>query len=189
MEMHRLEAPAESRKIQKAQRSGAPLRADKVQETVRRYDTKMPLPGTLDWKIYLALSEICEFAAVTEHPVGWRQSTGRMSRDVTAMMQATELISRWLSEKWPDLRKEVGHRRTYNLRTYLARRATENKHFSIALRYHAKACAARLAGLLERASLDFCCRFLPEMAGIKWSTPRQLVLAFGPHSHSENLQA
>jgi hypothetical protein len=129
MEMHRLEAPAESRKIQKAQRSDAPLRAGKGQDTVGGYDTKMPLHGTLDRKIYLALSEICEFAAVTEHPVGWRQSTGRMSRDVTAMVQATELISRWLSEKRTDLPKEVGHRRTYNLRTYLARRATENELF------------------------------------------------------------
>ena len=44
--------------------------------------------GTEDWKLYLRLAEICEFAVVPELLVGYRKSESSMSADVSGMARS-----------------------------------------------------------------------------------------------------
>src|ERR1700730_14533733 len=107
------------------------------------YDTSLLPPGSVDWKLYLALSECCEFAQVADYLVGYRQSFESMSRDVIAITRSKELVTRWLFEKWPNLSQEVKSLSTYNAGVYLANRALENGQFAAALAYRLKAFKAR----------------------------------------------
>ncbi len=57
-------------------------------DAVGGYDTG--LRGAEDWMLYLALSDICEFAVIPEYLVGYRQWTGANSMNVAAMEQGME---------------------------------------------------------------------------------------------------
>jgi glycosyltransferase involved in cell wall biosynthesis len=140
-------------------------------DAVGGYDPGLQPHGAEDWKLYLALSEVCEFKVVPEYLVGYRQSTGSVSRDVTAMAQSLELVTLWLFEKWPNLPDEVRRSSIYNNGVYLARRAMENNQFTAALRYRLIAYKARPAAFLERSSFEFGACVLAQMLGI-----RQMVL-------------
>jgi glycosyltransferase involved in cell wall biosynthesis len=137
-------------------------------DAVGGYDSSLQPRGADDWKLYLALSEICEFAVLPEYLVGYRQWTGSMSRGaVTGMAQSTELVERWLCQKWPDLPDEVRRQRVYGTNAYLAGMALDNDQLAVAWRHRTRAYQARPELLFKRSSLKFGARFLARMVGFK----------------------
>ena len=138
-------------------------------DAIGGYDPSLKPHGAEDWKLYLSLSGLCEFAVVPEHLVGYRQSTGGLSRNVTAMAQSTELVAQWLFENWPDLPSELRRSRKYRTSVYLAQLSLDTNQFASALRYLAKGYQAYPAGVFERSSLEFGARFLPRLLGIRKS--------------------
>jgi glycosyltransferase involved in cell wall biosynthesis len=129
-------------------------------DAVGGYDESLRPHGAEDWKLYLALSEICDFAVIGEYLVGYRQWTGSLSRDVTAMAQSVELVARWLTEKWPDLARELSCQTKYNMNIYFAGRALDNRKVFEALRYRARAYRNNPAALLERSNFGFLARMV-----------------------------
>jgi glycosyltransferase involved in cell wall biosynthesis len=140
-------------------------------DAVGGYDPGVRPSGAEDWKLYLTLSEICEFKVVRDYLVGYRQSTGSMSRDVRTMAQSMENVTRWIFEKWPNLPDEVRNANVYNTCAYLARKSMENSQFTAALKYQLMAYKARPGAFLERSNFEFGARILTQMLGI-----RQMVL-------------
>ena len=147
--------------------SSSPLIKRSCIDEVGGYD--LNLRGAEDWKLYLALSEICEFAVVPEWLVGYRQWAGNMSRDVARMAQSMKLVGRWLAEKWPDMPKALSREREYRSSVYLAQQALEQNQFFNALRYRATGYTIRPATLIERSSFIFGTRLLARMVGLKGS--------------------
>jgi hypothetical protein len=147
--------------------SSSPLIKRSCIDAIGGYDSSLQPHGAEDWKLYLALSEICEFAVIPEHLVGYRQSTGSLSRDVAGMAQSAELVVRWMTEKWPDLPEEVRRRRTYNIYSYLAGTALGNDQSLRALQYKSRACRARPAKLFDRSNLYFGVRLLARMTVLR----------------------
>jgi glycosyltransferase involved in cell wall biosynthesis len=156
--------------------SSSPLIRRSCLDAVGGYDPSLQPHGAEDWKLYLALSEICEFAVIPEYLVGYRQSNGSLSRDVAAMAKSTELVECWLIEKWPNLPEELRRQRRYYSSVYLARLALDNNKFVESLRYLARGYRARPAGLLERSSFEFGARFLARIAGFRRAVLRQYGL-------------
>lgn len=147
--------------------SSSPLIKRACLDAIGGYDSNLVPHGAEDWKLYLALSEICEFAVVPEYLVGYRQSGGSLSRDVTPMERSIELVASWLFEKWPNLPEELKRQRIYYSGISLAQRALDNDRFVAALRYRARAYKARPAALLERSSFEFGARLLFRMTGLR----------------------
>ena len=147
--------------------SSSPLIKRSCIDAVGGYDATLKPHGADDWKLYLALSEFCEFAVVPEYLVGYRQFAGSLSRDVAAMEQSTELVARWLYEKWPDLPEKLRRERKYKTCVYLAQLALDNNNFSAALRYRAQAYKVRPLGLPERSAFEFAVRFLARKLGLR----------------------
>jgi len=149
--------------------ASSPLIKRSCIDAVGGYDMNLQPPGAHDWKLYLALSEICEFAVIPEYLVGYRRWTASMSGDVTAMSQSVELVERWLSEKWPNLPDEVGRQRKYCMSSYLAQQALKNKQFVSAFRHGEAAYRARPTEWLELSRF----RFLARISGLKRSLRRE----------------
>ena len=147
--------------------SSSPLIKRSYIDAVGGYDSSLQPHGAEDWKLYLALSEICEFAVLPEHLVGYRQLIGSLSRAVTGMAQSTELVERWLCQKWPDLPDEVRRQRVYDINVYFAGRALDAHQLALAWRCRTRAYQARPAALFERSSLKFGALFLARMVGFK----------------------
>jgi glycosyltransferase involved in cell wall biosynthesis len=153
--------------------ASSPLIKRSCIDAIGGYDASLVPAGAADWKLYLALSECCEFAQVPDYLVGYRRSPGSISRDVTVMAQSMELVTRWLFEKWPNLPQEVRATSAYSTGIYLAYRALENGQFRAALAYRLKAYKARPAGLLERSSVEFVARLFAQMFGIRQMVRRR----------------
>jgi len=135
-------------------------------EAVGGYDIDLQPHGAEDWKLYLALSEICGFAVVPEYLVGYRESTGSLSKNVAGMAQSIELVGRWLIQKWPDLPEHIRRKREYGTYIYLARLALDNREFKSSFEYFKAGCQANPAGLLKSSNLVFGIRFLARVAGL-----------------------
>jgi glycosyltransferase involved in cell wall biosynthesis len=144
--------------------SSSPLIKRCYFDAVGGYDTGLAPSGAVDWKLYLALSDVCEFAIVPEYCVGYRAWTGGMSRDVGAMVQSNDLVDRWLFEKWPDLHREVRRRKSYYSNLYFSRLALDNNQLWMAAYYHAQACRAHPGALLGRSNVDSVIALLARMA-------------------------
>jgi glycosyltransferase involved in cell wall biosynthesis len=149
------------------QNSSSPLIRRSYFDAVGGYDCNLRPQGAEDWKFYLALSEICEFAVIPEYLVGYRQSAGSLSRNVAGMAQSTELVVRWMIEKWPELSVELRRLRKYNTNAYLAWTALRNKQLLKALQYWAGACRARPVTLFEQSSLYFVVDLLARLSGLR----------------------
>jgi glycosyltransferase involved in cell wall biosynthesis len=149
------------------QTSSAPLMKRACIDQVGGYDIELQPQGAEDWKLYLALSEVCEFAVVPEYLVGYRQSTESLTRDITGMAGSIELVVRWLTEKWRDLPEELGRKRTYEMNAFLASRALCNDQFLKALYYRARAYRARPAKLPDRSDFGFVAHLLFRMTGLR----------------------
>jgi hypothetical protein len=140
------------------------------------YDANLQPQGADDWKLYLALSEICDFAVVPRYLVGYRQWTGSISRNLALMSQSQDNVIRWLFEKRPDFSDELKRHAAYQVSVFMAHRAIDNSQFGAALRYVGKACKTHPAGLLDRATFRFGARFLARVAGLGRSKLRKLGL-------------
>jgi glycosyltransferase involved in cell wall biosynthesis len=140
-------------------------------DAVGGYDSNRTL-GTdtaEDWKLYLALAEICEFAVVTAHLVGYRRLTGSMSRKIAKMEQGMELVARWIVEKWPNMPRETVRQMNYHKDIYLAHLALTTNDFSNAFHFQMRSYKTQPMALLTVESLKFYVRLVARMAGLKRS--------------------
>ena len=153
--------------------ASSPLIKRSCIDAIGGYDTDLLPPGSADWKLYLALSEICEFAQVPDYLVGYRRSTESMSRDVGAMAQSNELVRRWLFQRRPSLTKQIKALSIYNSNVYLSHRAIDNSQFRLALAHRLKAYRACPGASLGYSSFEFAARMLAQMLGIRQMIRRQ----------------
>jgi glycosyltransferase involved in cell wall biosynthesis len=136
-------------------------------EAVGGYNIDLRPSGAEDWMLYLALSDLCEFAVVPDYLVGYRQWTGANSMNVAAMEQSMEQVTRWIFQKWPTLSDSVKHWNAYCTNVYLASRAIATNRLAAALRYRVAAYRARPAALLELSSFMQTARLLSRAAGLR----------------------
>jgi glycosyltransferase involved in cell wall biosynthesis len=167
--------------------ASTPLMKRSSIDAVGGYDPALRPQGADDWKLYLALSEICEFAVIPEYLVGYRQASGSISRDVTAMGQSMANVAHWMFERRPDLSTELKRRSIYGINAFMALRALDSDQFFTGLRFLAKAYKADPAGLFDQMTLEFGVRFVARMAGLKRSDLRRRGLR--PQVNFEELQA
>ena len=120
-----------------------------------------------DWRMNLSLAEICEFAVVPAHLVGYRRSRESASRDVTAMAMGMEAVSNWIIEKWPNTPPEALQKMIYRRNDYLANRALTNNQFRAAMRYDLQGLKAWPQIALSPNTAGFAVRLLARVAGIK----------------------
>src|SRR5580700_1316546 len=80
--------------------ASVPLIRRSYLDAVGGYDTRL-VKGSEDWKLNLTLAEICEFAVVPIHLVGYRRSSTSMSKNTAAMEQSIDHVERWIIDKWP----------------------------------------------------------------------------------------
>jgi glycosyltransferase involved in cell wall biosynthesis len=152
--------------------SSSPLIRRACFDAIGGYDVNLKPHGAEDWKLYLALSDICEFAVISEYLVGYRQSSGSLSKNVKGMDESLVLVSRWLFQKWPDLsNEEVKRRLMYNINRYLAGLALDSEQWVAAIRYRLR--AVRQAGYIECSSLEFGARLLARLLGLRRAVFKQ----------------
>lgn len=120
-----------------------------------------------DWKLQLCLAEICEFAVVPAHLVGYRRTTGSASKNITRMARSMENVSRWVLQRWPDTPPEIFDGMDYHRNSYLAHLALTNNQFDTAVRYTLKSLKARPLALFSRPTLTFGARLLVRMSGLR----------------------
>jgi glycosyltransferase involved in cell wall biosynthesis len=145
--------------------SSIPLFRRAFFERVGGYDVELP-QGAEDWKLYLALSEICEFEVIPEYLVGYRQYSASLSRDASGMAASQDGVIRWLTEKWPSLPEEIKRERTYRADCYLATKALSNNKFRQAVYFRARAHKARPEKLLGFENIAFAARLLLRTIGL-----------------------
>jgi glycosyltransferase involved in cell wall biosynthesis len=144
-------------------------------DAVGGYDATLALQAAHDWKFYLALSEICEFALVPEYLIGYRQHGTNVSRDISLNAQSAQLVMQWLFARRPDLPETVKRQCIYNMNVFLSNRALDTGRLLEALRRRAHGCGAYPFGLLDRATLVFGIRWLARAVGLR----RAMLAQFG----------
>jgi glycosyltransferase involved in cell wall biosynthesis len=122
-----------------------------------------------DWKLYLSLAEICEYAVVAERHVGYRRTTSGASRNLEAMAAGLEQVSRWIVERRPELPTDVIGEMIYNRCCYVTHLAFTTNNLAAALRYQARGFAARPAELLSSAPWIFSARLLARFFRVRRS--------------------
>jgi len=149
-----------------------PLMRRSYLDAVGGYDSNRTL-GTdtaEDWKLYLSLAEICDFAVVKAHLVGYRRLTGSMSRKIAKMANGMELVARWIVEKWPNLPPEVIRQMNYHKNIYLAHLALTTNDFANALAYQVRSYKAQPSALFTIANLKFYLRLIARIVGLRRSS-------------------
>ena len=165
----------------------SPLIKRSLIDAVGGYDANLRPQGADDWKLYLALSEICEFAVIPEYLVGYRQAAGSASRNLKAMGQSMENVARWMYERRPDLAKGLKDQTIYGVNVFIAQRALDGDLFGTALRYQTKAYKSHPFGVFDQATFDFALRCFARMTGLKRSKIRRRGV--GPQVDFEKFQA
>jgi len=153
------------------------MRKDRVLE-VGGYDPELrarEAQGCEDWKLYLSLAERYDFAVVPACLVGYRQTTGMMSRNLRAMRRSYDLVFDDIRRRHPELPEAVWRRNATFFAVWLAsldvsafrpmvaalredplccvRRPTRKMLLLLPLRYayqHVRKRYPKLAGWLER---------------------------------------
>jgi glycosyltransferase involved in cell wall biosynthesis len=167
--------------------SSNPLFRRSYFEDVGGYDPNlrvMNAQGCEDWKLYLSLAEICEFAVVPEYLVGYRRWTGSMSANIATMERSMECISRWIIDKWPDMPRPVEHQMHYFRYSYLAHVAINSNQFAKAWRYMLKGYWVRPKALFTQGPM-FGARVAARMLGVRRS---MLPLIWGKPTHFRDFQ-
>jgi glycosyltransferase involved in cell wall biosynthesis len=134
-------------------------------DTIGGYDTS--LRNSADWKLNLALAEICHFASVPSHLVGYRRSRTNNSNNIVAMERSSDQVVRWITEKWPDLSPNIKRRMSYNLNYFLAHRALTMNDFIGAARYYFRSVRADPSASFAPLNLSLALRFAARSLGIK----------------------
>ena len=101
-------------------------------------------------------ADICEFAVIPTHLVGYRQSDSNMSKNTTAMEHSIDIVQRWIVEKWPDLPAKAKRQMVYHSNDYLAQRALSTNDFPRAARYLLRSLKAEPSALLSPANSHLC---------------------------------
>jgi hypothetical protein len=146
-------------------------------EKIGGYDADLRPQGADDWKLYFALSEICEFAVIPEYLVGYRQAAGSVSRNLKAMGQSMENVARWIFERRPDLPQELRCQALYGVNVFIAQRSLDSDLFGVAAKYQTKAYKAYPLGFFDRATVSFATRYFARAVGLKRSAFRRRGLA------------
>jgi glycosyltransferase involved in cell wall biosynthesis len=170
--------------------ASTPLIRRRDLEAVGGYDPSLQAAGaqgTEDWKLYLSLAEITEFALVPRHLVGYRRTVGNMSSNFAAMERSIELLRTWFTAKWPALPRRHLRRHCYFADLYLADLALGRSDLSQALHFYFRACRARPLGLIHPASLRCGRRLLARALGTPRSAPppNSSSVAFGDFTETE----
>jgi glycosyltransferase involved in cell wall biosynthesis len=148
--------------------ASVPLIRRSYLDAVGGYDPSLT-KGSEDWKLNLALAEVCEYAVVPTHLVGYRRSSTNMSKNTTAMEQSIDHVEHWIMEKWPDLPSRVKRRMFYNSNYYLSHQALSTNNFVKAARYQLRGLQADPSALLTAPSAAWGIRFLARLLRIKKS--------------------
>ena len=119
-----------------------------------------------DWKIQLSLAEICDFALVPAHLVGYRRTSGSASKNVARMARSMENVSRWIMDRRPDLPPFIWRQMVCHRNRYLAHLALTNDQFACAVRYKAASLRAWPLSILSRDTVIFWLRWISRMAGL-----------------------
>jgi glycosyltransferase involved in cell wall biosynthesis len=136
-------------------------------DRVGGYDPSPSLQGAEDWKLGIALAEICEFALVPRCLVGYRKSQNSISANFVAMQRSTDLVRRWAQMRWPLLAEKHGKRERYSTYLYLAYTAVESSSFRHALLFFARAIQAQPAQLVGLRTPIFMVRVLVKVLGVR----------------------
>jgi glycosyltransferase involved in cell wall biosynthesis len=150
--------------------SSTPLIRHACLDSVGGYDPSLYLQGAQgaeDWKIYLALAEICEFAVVPRCLIGYRKSQGAMSGNFVAMQRSMELVRQWAQDRWPFLVQERGKQERYLTNLYLAYTALASNSLRQAGLYCARAIQAQPAQLVSLRTLKFMLEVVIQVLGAR----------------------
>lgn len=134
-------------------------------------------PRSDDWQLYIALADICEFALVPQHLVGYRLRADSSSRHYRLMEASVHAMTHWIVERWPEVSRKLLSRRTYNAYCYLAFVAARQGDYIQALKYRMTAYRARPAMAFTPSSLGFILLMIGQRLGIHryynafWRTP------------------
>jgi hypothetical protein len=140
------------------------------------YDTKLNYAE--DWKLYLALAEICQFAVVPMHHVGYRRTTSSASRNLSAMAEGLQRVSSWIMERHMDVPSNVIRQMIYSRNAYLTHLALTTDQFANSVRYQIKAYIGQPKMLLSSSPFVFATRLAARRLGIKrraFSFPSQCI--------------
>jgi glycosyltransferase involved in cell wall biosynthesis len=142
-------------------------------DAVGGYDATLRPQGADDWKLYFALSEICEFEVVPEYLVGYRQARGSISRNLKPMSESMENVASWIFERRPDLAKKCQRQTIRGIRAFMAQRALDNHQFGAAFSFFATAHLAEPSALLDFKTVMFAARFAARLSGLGRSSLRK----------------
>ncbi|SEP49523.1 Glycosyl transferase family 2 [Rhodospirillales bacterium URHD0017] len=132
-------------------------------DLVGGYDTSLYLQGTQgaeDWKLYLALAEICEYALVRRCMVGYRKSQNSMSSNFIAMQRSMELVRQWARRRWPLLADRHERQERFFTYWYLANRAFESNSLGYAALFFARSIQAKPSQLIRLSTANALYRAL-----------------------------
>jgi glycosyltransferase involved in cell wall biosynthesis len=108
-------------------------------ESVGLYDPHLRdlgCEGAEDFKMYLQIAELYEFAVVPDYLTGYRECSGNMSNDVMRLVRSRDICVKELASRRPELSGAIENGRTRFLRFMVARSLRE-KNFSVAARLFA----------------------------------------------------
>jgi glycosyltransferase involved in cell wall biosynthesis len=150
--------------------ASTPLIRHACLDLVGGYDQGLYLDGAQgaeDWKLYLALAEICEFALVPRYLVGYRKPENSMSANFVTMQRSMDLVRQWAQKRWPLLAEKHGKRERYSAYLYLAYTALESSSFRHAVLFFARATQAQPAQLVSLRTAKFMIRVLDKLLGVR----------------------
>jgi glycosyltransferase involved in cell wall biosynthesis len=150
--------------------ASTPLIRHACLDSVGGYDPSLYLQGAQgaeDWKIYLALAEICEFALVPRFLIGYRKTQGNMSANFVAMQRSMDLVRQWAQNRWPLLAEKRGKQERYFTYSYLAYTAVANNSFGHACLFYARAIRAQPVQLVSLRTLKFMFELVVQVLGVK----------------------
>ena len=146
--------------------ASVPLIRRSYLDTVGGYDASFN-KGSEDWKLNLSLAEICQFAVVPSHLVGYRRSRTSMSRNTLAMEKSIDDVERWIIAKWPDLPAAAKRQMFYNSNYYLAHQSLTTNDLRSAVRYQLASIKAEPRALLSATNLMLSVRLTARLLKIK----------------------
>lgn len=149
--------------------SSNPLFRRSYLDAVGGYDLNFSRIPAEDFRLYLALAEISEFAVVPSHLVGYRRVINSMSRSVAEMERGLDLSFRWIMERWPDMPADVKWQHIYHRNEFLAHLSLTKSQSVQALRYLIKGYKARPAALFSSETVIFGARMLARTLGVQRS--------------------
>ena len=150
--------------------ASAPLMRRSLVEQVGGYDPSLHRTGSQgaeDWKLYLSLAEISEYAVVPNYLVGYRITSNAMSNNLNPMGKSMQMVGEWIRQRHPEIPSRHWRRQAYCMMTYLCTKALLQDRFGVAATYQFRAYAAYPAALFNKSGLDFLAWFLVRMIGVR----------------------